>query len=239
MKVELNRPEKRNAIDSEMVEALGEVLTSAELDSEVNVVRISGAGKDFCAGADLKELLESADLPPEQNRASAMALGEIFIKIRELPKPVIAVVHGRSLAGGFGLATACDMILAHEDATFGYPEIRRGFVPAMVMAMLVRAVGEKVAFDLVATGRILSAAQALDLGLVSRVLDRDSFESGTTEILQGLAESSTTALALIKQELYFLEELDFRDAVSKGADVNAIARRTRDFKEAVQAFLDR
>ena len=145
--ITLNRPEKRNAIDMLMVDELSESLEHADLSADVRAVAIRGNGKDFCAGADLRELLESVDLPSEDNTRNAMRLGNIFLKIRELAKPVVAVVHGRALAGGCGLATACDIVLAHSDAQFGYPEIRRGFVPAMVMVMLRRAVGEKVAFE--------------------------------------------------------------------------------------------
>lgn len=235
--VTLNRPDKRNAIDSEMVGALSAELERAELDQDVAVVVIRGAGKDFCAGADLAELLASVDQTLEQNNADAARLGAVFTSLRSLPKPVVAVVHGRALAGGCGLAGACDMVLAHEDAVFGYPEIQRGFVPAMVMAMLTRSVGEKVAFDLVATGRLLSASAAMDIGLVSRVVGAASFDEEVGEIVGQLASSSATALALIKKQLHELEGRSFDDAIALGAKVNAVARSTPDFKEAVSRFL--
>lgn len=235
--VTLNRPDKRNAIDSEMVGALSAELERAELDQDVAVVVIRGAGKDFCAGADLAELLASVDQTLEQNNADAARLGAVFTSLRSLPKPVVAVVHGRALAGGCGLAGACDMVLAHEDAVFGYPEIQRGFVPAMVMAMLTRSVGEKIAFDLVATGRLLSASAAMDIGLVSRVVGAASFDEEVAGIVGQLASSSPTALALIKKQLHELEGRSFDDAIALGAKVNAVARSTPDFKEAVARFL--
>jgi len=235
--VTLNRPDKRNAIDSEMVGALSAELERAELDQDVAVVVIRGAGKDFCAGADLAELLASVDQTLQQNNADAARLGAVFTSLRSLPKPVVAVVHGRALAGGCGLAGACDMVLAHEDAVFGYPEIQRGFVPAMVMAMLTRSVGEKVAFDLVATGRLLSASAAMDIGLVSRVVGAASFDEEVAGIVGQLASSSPTALALIKKQLHELEGRSFDDAIALGAKVNAVARSTPDFKEAVARFL--
>ena len=235
--VTLNRPDKRNAIDSEMVAALSAELARAELDQDVAVVVIRGSGKDFCAGADLAELLASVDRTPEQNAADAACLGAVFTSMRALPKPVVAVVHGRALAGGCGLASACDMVLAHEDAVFGYPEIQRGFVPAMVMAMLTRSVGEKVAFDLVATGRLLSASAAMDIGLVSRVVGAASFDEEVAGIVGQLASSSPTALALIKKQLHELEGRSFDDAIALGTKVNAVARSTPDFKEAVSRFL--
>lgn len=233
----LNRPDKRNAIDTSMIEALHAGLQRAELDAETRVVLVRGAGTDFCAGADLAELLASADRPADENRAQAQHLGDVFIRMRELPKPVVAVVHGRALAGGCGLATACDIVLAHVDAQLGYPEVRRGFVPAMVMAMLRRAVGEKAAFDLVGTGRILSAAEARDLGLVSRVLAAETFEADVTRATTTLAAQSPSALALIKQQLYALDGRGFSDGIRLGADVNAVARSTPDFRAAVEAFL--
>jgi methylglutaconyl-CoA hydratase len=235
----LNRPDKRNAMDTPMIEALHAALERAELDAAVRVVALRGAGTDFCAGADLAELLASADRPAEENRAQARRLGDVFIRLRELPKPVVAVVHGRALAGGCGLATACDLVLARADAQLGYPEVRRGFVPAMVMAMLRRAVGEKTAFDLVATGRILSAEEARALGLVSRVLAPETFESEVAHVTAALATQSASALALIKRQLYELDGRSFADGVRLGADVNALARATPDFRAAVQAFLER
>jgi len=237
MRLTLNRAAKRNAIDSAMVEGLRAQVERADIDADVRVVAIGGAGQDFCAGADLAELLESVNAPPAQNEASARRLGEVFVRIRRLPKPVVAIVHGRALAGGCGLATACDLVLASEDASFGYPEVRRGFVPAMVMAMLRRAVGEKVAFDLVATGRLLSAEEARRLGLVSRVLPADGFEAGSDAIVRELAEQAPTTLALIKQQLYELDGLGFEDGVNLGARVNAAARLTHDFRRAVEQFL--
>jgi methylglutaconyl-CoA hydratase len=235
----LNRPDKRNAIDTAMIEALHSALERAELDAAVRVVTVRGAGTDFCAGADLTELLASADRPGEENRAQALRLGDVFIRMRELPKPVVAVIHGRALAGGCGLATACDLLLARADAQLGYPEVRRGFVPAMVMAMLRRAVGEKVAFDLVATGRILSAEEARSVGLVSRVLAPETFESDIAHVAAALAAQSPTALALIKRQLYALDGRSFVDGIRLGADVNALARATPDFRAAVEAFLNR
>src|SRR5690242_12997168 len=163
----LDRPDKRNALSSALIEELLKALERAELDGEVRVVVIKGAGKDFCAGADLEELLASADRDPAENEASALRLGALYQAIRRLPKPVVAVVQGRALAGGCGLAAACDLVLAADTAQFGYPEIQRGFVPAMVMAMLVRQVGEKQALHLTVTGRTLDAEEARALGFIS------------------------------------------------------------------------
>jgi methylglutaconyl-CoA hydratase len=232
----LNRGDKRNAIDTPMVAALAAALEHAELDAGTRVIAIRGAGPDFCAGADLQELLASADHTPQDNARHAHALGSLFVQMRELPKPVVGVVQGRALAGGCGLATACDIVLAHQEATFGYPEIKRGFVPAMVMAMLRRAVGEKTAFDLVATGRVLAAAEAAALGLITRVLPAASFDDDVGTFLHQLAGASPTALAFIKRQLYELDGRSFRDGIELGSEVNALARSTPDFKAAVAQF---
>jgi methylglutaconyl-CoA hydratase len=233
----LNRPDKRNALDSETVSAVHEALERAEMDSDVRAVAMRGAGKDFCAGADLAELLASVDLSADENTAQARRLGDVFIKIRNVPKVVVAVVTGRALAGGCGFAIACDIVLAHEEALFGYPEVRRGFVPAMVMAMLRRTMGEKVAFDLVGTGRLLSASEAAHIGLVSRVLPADGFDDAVDAVLDSLVTSSASAMALIKRQLYELDGRSFEEGIALGAKVNAVARATPDFKEAVGKFL--
>lgn len=235
----LNRPDKRNALNADLVRELGEALAAADLDATVRVVSIEGAGPDFCAGADLKELLASADRTLAENEADAMQLGRIFLAMRELPKPVVAVVQGRALAGGAGLATACDIVLAAESASLGYPEIRRGFVPAMVMTMLRRSVGERLAFELVATGRVLGASKALELGLVTRVVQDTALQNEAATLLDALAETSSSALALTKQLLYGQDGLSFAEGIVLGARVNAAARATPDFRTAVAAFLDR
>ncbi|HXW96890.1 MAG TPA: enoyl-CoA hydratase/isomerase family protein [Gemmatimonadales bacterium] len=235
----LDRPEKRNALDTATIEGLHEGLTQAELDSAVRVVAVRGAGQDFCAGADLEELLDSAERSAEENQRSALVLGRVFIRIRELPKPVVALVQGRALAGGAGLATACDLVLARENAQFGYPEIQRGFVPAMVMAILRRQVGERRAFDLVATGRLLTAREALAAGLISRVVPDAEFDAAASSLLAQLAATSPTALALTKRLLYELDDHGFADGIALGAKINAIARAHPDFKLAISAFLKR
>lgn len=233
----LNRPEKKNAIDLRMIAELKEAIREADLSSDVKVVALRGAGKDFCAGLDLNELLDSADLSPEQNQARAWDLGEVFVMLRSLPKVTVAVVHGRCLAGGCGLATACDLVVASSATQFGYPEINRGFVPAMVMTMLRRAVGEKVAFDLAATGRLLNSADAERLGLVSRVVPEQTFEADAAAFLDQVAGLSASALALTKQQFYQLDGMGFTEGIRLGAMVNAVARATPDFREAIAAFL--
>jgi methylglutaconyl-CoA hydratase len=235
--ITLNRPAKRNALSAELIELMHEALERADLDPLVRVVLIRGAGKDFCAGADLDELLESADRSVDENEASALRLGQIFERIRELPKPVLSVVQGRALAGGAGLATACDLLIAGASAQLGYPEIERGFAPAMVATLLRRMVGEKLALDLILTGRALTAEEARSAGLVTRVVPDADLERETLELARRLAGVRSSALALTKRLYFELEEKSFSDGIKLGARVNAVARSTPGFREAVAKFL--
>lgn len=233
----LNRPAKRNALNGEMIDQLHSGLERADLDAEVRVVVLRGAGKDFCAGADLDELLASAERTLAENEASALRLGNVFTRVREVPKPVVAVVQGRALAGGTGLATACDLIVAGGSAQFGYPEIQRGFAPAMVMALLRRVVGEKVALDLALTGRLLSAEDARSVGLITRVVPDGALEAEAARVTRQLAELSGSALGLTKRLFYELDGLSLKEGVAMGARVNAVARATPDFRSAIAGFL--
>jgi methylglutaconyl-CoA hydratase len=237
--ITLNRPAKRNALSSEMIELLHQALAQADLDGGARVVLIRGAGKDFCAGADLDELLASADESEDENAASALRLGRLFEELRRLPKPVIALVQGRALAGGAGLATACDLLIVSKSAQLGYPEIERGFVPAMVAALLRRLTGEKMALDLILTGRVLTADEALAAGLVSRVVPDAELERAGTDLAARLAASSASALALTKRLFYELDGKGLREGIELGARVNAVARSTPDFREALLRFLRR
>jgi methylglutaconyl-CoA hydratase len=233
----LNRPDKRNALNSELIDLLHQALERADLDAEVRVVLVRGAGKDFCAGADLDELLASADRDLAENEAAALRLGTLFRRVRELPKPVLAMVHGRALAGGAGLATACDLVIAATSAQLGYPEIQRGFAPAMVMALLRRLVGEKVALDLVLTGRVMTAEEARVSGLISRVVPDAELEREALGLAGRMASASATAIGITKRLFYELDTRTLADGIALGARVNAVARGTPDFRQAIAAFL--
>lgn len=233
----LNRPAKRNALSADVIDHLHQSLERADLDADVRVVLLRGAGKDFCAGADLDELLASADRSVDDNEAAALRLGAVFQRMRELPKPVMAMVQGRALAGGAGLATACDLVVAAQGSQFGYPEIQRGFVPAMVMALLRRSVGEKVALDLVLTGRIVGADEAKSIGLVGRVVADGDLEDEANALAAELVRASASALAFTKQLFYQLEGQTLAAGIAQGARVNAVSRATPDFRDAISRFL--
>lgn len=235
----LNRPGKRNALNAAMIEALHGGLERADLDPDVRVVVLRGAGPDFCAGADLDELLASADRDPALNEADALRLGTLFIRLRELAKPAVAVVQGRALAGGAGLATACDIVICADSATLGYPEMQRGFVPAMVLTLLRRLTGEKAALDLVLTGRVVTAAEALGLGLISRSVPASDLERSAGALAAGLASAGPSALALTKRLFVELDGRSFREGIELGARTNALARTTPEFRAAIARFLGR
>src|SRR5438105_8240837 len=175
-RVTLNRPEKRNALNDKLIASLKDALRRAHDDDEVRVIVVTGAGSDFCSGADLAALQKIASASVEENLDDARSLMELFGLIRSVRQPVIAAVKGRALAGGCGLATACDIVLAARSSRFGYPEVKIGFVPAMVMAILRRNVSEKVAFELITTAREISAEEAARVGLINRVVEAEAVE---------------------------------------------------------------
>jgi methylglutaconyl-CoA hydratase len=237
-RITLARPEKKNALDRATADELAEALFALS-ESPVSVVAIDGDGPDFCTGADLAALEEMLDAPRQEHLDDAKALGHVFHTIRRMEKPVVALVKGRAYAGGAGLATACDIVLAHEDARFAYPEVTIGFVPAMAMTMLRRSVGEKVAFDLVSTGRILNADQAKEIGLVSRVFAASEFQGLSQAVLEQLAKQPRSAMAATKSLFYKLDNLGFLDGISAGIVANADARATNDFREGLKRFTSR
>jgi len=235
----LNRPDKRNALNQELVEALKAGLARAANDGATRVVAITGRGRDFCSGADLAELERISAMSEEENLADARSLGDLFSMIRTLRLPVVSLVKGRALAGGCGLATACDMVLAHRDAEFGYPEVHLGFVPAMAMAILRRKVTEGRAFDLVARGDRIGAEEAKRIGLVSDIFEDGAFEEACARRLREIAARPPSAIALTKALLYELGDLSFDEGIERGARVNVEARLTDACREGVRRFLDR
>lgn len=232
----LARPEKKNALDLAAARELRESLREFAADSSVRVVLLSADGDDFCAGADLSALNALLDADAATQLQDAEALGDVFRVMREMPQVVVAAVRGRALAGGAGLATACDIVIAHEGARFGYPEVRVGFVPAMVMAILRRLVGEKRAFELVATGRQVSAGEALELGLVSRVVAAGEFDVTIAKLVSDLAATPAQALRMTKRLFYGLDGTSMEDGIAMAARVNVEARATDDFREGIRRF---
>ena len=236
-RITLNRPEKRNALDDEMIAGIRGGLGESAHDEAVHLVLITGAGNDFCAGADLAAIEQLSHGTVMENVADARRLGDLFLEMRRYPRPIIAAVRGRALAGGCGIATAADFVLAAESAQFGYPEIKIGFVPAMVMAILRRSVSEKRALELLATGEIIPARTALEIGMITRVFADAAFDNEVQSFAAQLATRSSSALALTKSLFYQMDTVAFDAALSAGVQTNALARLTEDCRRGIQRFL--
>ncbi|HEV2860784.1 MAG TPA: enoyl-CoA hydratase-related protein [Pyrinomonadaceae bacterium] len=237
--VTLNRPEKRNALNDALVGALKEALRDADARDDVRAVLITGAGADFCSGADLSALQKISEGSVAENLEDARSLMELYALVRRVRVPVVAAVRGRALAGGAGLATACDIVLASASARFGYPEVKIGFVPAMVLAILRRNVSEKRAFELVTRGAEISAQEAERIGLVNHVFDDEAFETEVESYVAGFERVSGSAVMLTKRLLYQTDAMTFDAAIQTGVDVNTIARMTEDCRRGVARFLDK
>jgi methylglutaconyl-CoA hydratase len=238
-RIVLNRPEKRNALDDTLVSELTTALIDAESDDKVRVVQISANGATFCAGADLEYLARMATFSLEDNVKDSMSLARMLLTIYRLRKPVIAVVNGPALAGGCGLATACDFILAsRENARFGYPEVKVGFVAAVVLAFLIKRVGEGRARELLLLGHTLTADEAATMGLVSRVVPESQLLPALDQLANELiATNSPTAMSLTKRLLSEIGDKHLEDSLALAASANAEARMTEDWKRGVSAFL--
>lgn len=238
-RITLNRPEKRNALSESLIDSLKDALRRADRDESLRAVLIRGAGKDFCSGADLSALQKIAESDVLENLFDAENLLELLALIRKIKIPVIAAVHGRALAGGCGLATACDLVVAARSARFGYPEVKIGFVAAMVMAILRRNVSEKRAFELVTQGFDFSAENAEKMNLINRVFDDETFESEVETYVSVYEKVSRSAVVLSKKLLYQMDGMTFGAALETGAEVNTIARLTKDCQAGIKRFLDK
>ena len=235
--VTLNRPEKRNALNDALIAGLKDALREADADDSVRVVVVTGAGADFCSGADLAALQKISESSVTENLEDAQSLMELFALIRRVRVPVVAAVRGRALAGGCGLATACDLVLAARSARFGYPEVKIGFVPAMVMAILRRNVSEKRAFELIVRGAEIGAAEAERIGLVNHVFEDAEFEREVEDYVALFEKVSRSAVMLSKRLLYHMDGMTFNAALQAGVDINALARMTEDCQQGIARFL--
>ena len=237
--ITLNRPEKCNALSDQLVKELLDGFQAAEVNSDVKVVVLRGAGKDFCAGADLSQIEKISQASVLENLTDAAAASVMFARPRKMSKPVIAAVHGRAFAGGAGLATACDLIIATQSTQFAYPEVKIGFVAAMVMAFLRRSLGEKRALELLVTGKVISAAEGERIGFINRVCNDEDFEVAVEKFAQEIAALSASAVMLTKRLFYQTDAMSFDQAIQSGVDMNAIARMTEDCQTGVKKFLSK
>jgi methylglutaconyl-CoA hydratase len=237
--ITLSRPEKHNALDDRMIHELSLAFTAAQKNPEVKVVLLKAEGESFCSGADLAYLQQIAKYDFQQNQQDSSNLMKLFLQIYTLRKPVIALVHGAALAGGCGLATVCDIIIAsRETAKFGYTEVKIGFIPAIVMVFLVRRIGEGRARELVLRGNILNAEQALQIGLINHVVGEVELEEfGRRFAEEMIQHSSGASMGLIKELLARIHGMSTTDALDYAANLNALTRMTEDCKRGIEAFL--
>jgi methylglutaconyl-CoA hydratase len=236
--ITLNRPQRRNALTSGMIHELTLALRAAE-DSRCGIVILRGAGEHFCSGLDLSELRAMIGRSMEQHRLDSMNIAELFRTLYNLSLPSIAEVRGFALAGGMGLATLCDFTLASDDARLGYTEVRIGFVPAIVSSFLLLQVGEKQARDLLLTGRILDAAEAHTLGLITKVVPAAELDAAINDLSTTLLANSPSSMRATKHLLHRQEIERLSRNMRAAVNINAELRATDDFREGITAFLEK
>jgi enoyl-CoA hydratase/carnithine racemase len=237
-RITLNRPEVRNALSRTLLEELGQALADLEGDPGARVVVLAGAGdRAFSAGADLKGVGERGTTL--EARRSFEALPRILTAITTMRKPVIAQVHGFALAGGCGLAAGCDLVVASDDAIFGLPEITVGLLPLVVMAPILRSVGPKRGLLMILSGERLTAREAFEMGLVSRVVARADLERDTTTLARRLAGFSPAALAVAKEAFYTTQDMEYGKALRYLRELLTLVALSDDAREGVAAFFEK
>src|ERR1700733_11488935 len=235
--IALSVPEKRNAISAQMITDMLGALQQAD-EGPAGVVIITGSGKSFCAGMDLDELQHLTRQTQQRNLEDARRLTKMFYRLHSFPKPVIAAVNGAAIAGGCGIATLADFTLAVPEAKFGYTEVKLGFMPALVSVFLRRRVGDRHLRDLLLTGRIIDAAEALRMGLITEIVPLESLMDRAREIAAMLLAASPTAVAMTKRLLLNFDRVAIRAELESGIDASADIRAPPAFREGVAAFLE-
>jgi methylglutaconyl-CoA hydratase len=236
--ITLNRPEKRNAISFELIDDLLRALDEVAKSNAIILI-ITGAGKAFCSGMDLDNLKALLGRTPEQNLQDSQTMVKLFRSIYEFPKVTIAAVNGPAIAGGTGLALLCDFTIAVPEAKFGYTEVRIGFVPAIVSTFLLRQVGEKQARDLLLTGRIFEAEEAMRLGLLNEIVPADRLMTRARELAAVLTANSAASLRATKKLLNDHAQGDIDEQIEAAVRENAAIRTTADFREGISSFLEK
>jgi len=234
--IKLNRPDKRNALHPDLVKQMKEKLNEIRDDDNVKVLIITGEGKAFCAGADLTYLNELRNFSSIENEKDSEDLAELFLMIYKFPKPTIAAVNGAAIAGGCGLASVCDLIVADEDhSRFGYSEVKIGFLPAIVSIFVIKRIGEGIARQLLLTGEIISGKRAYEIGfanyLYNNVLD------GAIEVASNIRLNSVFSVKETKSMINSVSGLSVEEAVNYCIRLNTISRSTEDFKREIESFL--
>jgi methylglutaconyl-CoA hydratase len=238
--ITLNRPEKRNALNPEVVNALILAFSKANQDDLVKVIVLNANGDVFSAGADLAYLQQLQNNSYEENQADSGALKDLFYTIYTSPKAVIAQVEGHAIAGGCGLATVCDIVFSVPEAKYGYTEVKIGFIPALVACFLVRKAGEAKTKELLLSGELIEACTALDYGLINFIYEKDKIREQVRSYAERLVkETSAQSVALTKQLLNMAQNLTLEESLEEAVNLNATARATADCKRGISAFLNK
>ena len=236
--IKLNRPDKRNALHPDLVKEFKEKLTEASRDENVSIIIITGEGKSFCAGADLSYLFDLRNYSSLENEADSRSLAELFLQIYNCPKPTIAAVNGAAIAGGCGLASVCDIIVADQrHAKFGYSEVKIGFIPAVVSIFLIRKIGEGRARHLLLTGEIINAEKAFQLGLVNYL--SEDVKTFSSELANDLLKNSDFSMQFTKRMVNEISTLSVEKAVEYCIELNSVSRTSEDFKKGLLSFLNK
>lgn len=235
--IRLNRPDKRNSLNPELVLALKNQLDKFENDTSVKVIIITGEGSSFCSGADLNYLQQLKDYSIIENKIDSENIAELLLKIYRFPKPVIAAVNGPAVAGGCGLASVCDFIFADKkNARFGYPEVKIGFVPAIVSIFLIRRIGEGRAKEFLLTGEIFDADESFKKGLVSQV--SNDIITDSIQFAAKLYNNSALSMKLTKELINNVGDLNLDSAIRLAVNQNVISRNSEDFNKGINTFLN-
>ncbi len=236
-RITINRPDRRNAINPDVVSGLSGSLARAEADASVRVVVLTGAGdKAFCAGGDLGSMSDAGKVEQHDRRAE---VGELFLQMRRSRLPILARVNGHALAGGFGLMLACDLVVAADDAQMGTPETNIGLWPFMITSVIQRDLPRKLALELMLTARRLSAAEAHTWGFVNRVVTRAELDPAVDELTAELLSKSPLISALGKRSFYRAEDMAFADALHYLSGMLTVCLESEDTVEGITAFLQK
>ncbi len=237
--ITLNRPEKRNALNYKVVAELKEAFTMAEEDLAAKVLVFKATGDAFCAGADLAYLKDLQQNNFAENLEDSTHLKALFLQIYTLPKVVIAAIQGHAIAGGSGLAAVCDYAFSVSKAKFGYTEVRIGFIPAIVMVFLIRKIGEQKAKDLLLSGRLITAEEAANYGIINAVVQTDLDTEVIAFAQELITKNSAQSMAATKQMMANVQNLSLEESLNLAAQQNAKARATDDCKKGIASFLNK
>ncbi|SMO46785.1 enoyl-CoA hydratase/isomerase family protein [Solitalea koreensis] len=237
-RITINRPEKRNALSPVLIAELMNAFSQANGDNSVKVIVLAAEGEVFSAGADLNYLQQLQTNSYQENLEDTTKLKDLFVCVYNSSKIVIAEVQGHAIAGGCGLVSVCDFVFAVPDAQFGYTEVKIGFVPAIVSLFAIKRLGERIARDLLLTGRLIKSEEAKEFGLVNFIIEHTKLSNKVNEFAtQLIVETSSTSIAFTKELIRTIQEMPFDDALNWATEMNAKIRETEDFKKGITSFL--